>query len=68
MTDRILLKDKIGEVVAMSMVTVWREQKAGRFPPFERISAGRVGLRESVLTEWLNGRRDWSKGGANEAA
>ncbi len=63
MTDRILLKPKIAERVGMSLPTVWREQKAGRFPQFDQISAGRVGLRESVLTEWLNGRRDWSERG-----
>jgi len=45
----------------MSLPTVWREQKAGRFPQFDKISAGRVGLRESVLCEWLNGRRDWGQ-------
>ena len=63
MTDRIVLKPQIAEIVGMSLPTVWREQRAGRFPKFDRISAGRVGLRQSVLTEWLNGRRDWSERG-----
>ena len=61
MTDRILLKNQIADVVGMSLVTVWREQRAGRFPRFVRISAGRVGLRESVLAEWVGGRRDWAE-------
>jgi prophage regulatory protein len=61
MTDKILLKNQIAEVVGMSLVTVWREQKAGRFPHFDRISAGRVGLRQSVLAQWIEGRRDWSE-------
>ena len=61
MTDKILLKPQIADVVAMSLPTIWREQKAGRFPPFDKISAGRVGLRESVLSEWVAGRRDWSR-------
>ncbi len=44
----------------LSDSTIWREQRAGRFPPFEHISARRVGLRQSKLQEWLNGRRDWA--------
>ena len=59
MTDRIILKPQIADTVGLSLPTVWREQKAGRFPPFDKISAGRVGLRESVLSEWLAGRRAW---------
>lgn len=60
--DPILPKPEIRQATNLSDPTIWREQKAGRFPPFERISQRRVGLRKSVLQEWLNGRRDW--GGA----
>jgi prophage regulatory protein len=58
--DVILPKKAVAKAVALSDATIWREQRAGRFPPFELISARRVGLRKSQLQEWLNGRRDWA--------
>jgi prophage regulatory protein len=62
LADRILLKPEVAERARLSLPTIWREQRAGRFPRFERLSAGRVGLRESTLSEWINGRRDWRDG------
>ncbi|MFN3371038.1 MAG: helix-turn-helix transcriptional regulator [Sphingomonadaceae bacterium] len=59
--DRLLLKPEVAERARLSLPTIWREQRAGRFPRFERLSAGRVGLRESRLAEWIAGRRDWSE-------
>jgi len=61
MTERILLKPDVVEAARLSLPTIWREQRAGRFPPWERLSVGRVGLRQSRLTEWLEGRRDWQQ-------
>lgn len=57
--DPIVPKPDIRRATNLSDVTIWREQREGRFPPFEKISARRVGLRLSRLNEWLNGRRDW---------
>lgn len=45
----------------LSQTTLWREQRAGRFPPFDELSARRKGLRLSWLKEWQNGRRDWQR-------
>jgi prophage regulatory protein len=59
--DPILPKPDIRQAVPLSDATIWREQKAGRFPPFEHISERRVGIRRSRIQEWLNGRRDWSE-------
>jgi prophage regulatory protein len=58
--DPMLLKPDVMQASGLSEPTIWREQRAGRFPPFEKISARRVGLRLSALQEWLNGRRDWT--------
>ena len=58
--DPILPKAAIREGSGLSDATIWREQKAGRFPPFENISPRRVGLRKSHFVAWLNGRRDWA--------
>lgn len=57
--DPIVPKPDIRQASGLSDTTIWREQRAGRFPPYENISARRVGLRQSRLQEWLNGRRDW---------
>lgn len=57
--DSIILKPEIIRASQLSGPTINREQLAGRFPPFERISARRVGLRLSVFNEWLAGRREW---------
>lgn len=64
MIDRYILKPAIREATGLSDATLWREQRAGRFPPFEQISARRVGLRESVLREWMDGRRNWQRAAA----
>lgn len=58
-TDHIILKPEVIKASKLSAPTIYREQRAGRFPPFERISARRVGLRQSVFNEWLAGRREW---------
>lgn len=58
--DQFLDRPKIREITTLSYPTINRLQRAGRFPKFEQISAGRVGLRKSILSEFLQGRRDWS--------
>jgi predicted DNA-binding transcriptional regulator AlpA len=55
----ILDRKEVAKRVDLSIPTIWREQQAGRFPAFVQLSARRVGLRESDLKEWLDGRRDW---------
>lgn len=45
----------------LSFPTIYRMQHSGEFPSFERISPGRVGLRQSILAEFLAGRRTWSE-------
>jgi prophage regulatory protein len=59
--DVIVPKKEVAKAADLSEATIWREQRAGRFPPFEQISARRVGLRKSYLEAWLNGRRDWAE-------
>lgn len=57
--DPMIPKPDIVKASNLSEPTIYREQRAKRFPPFEQISARRVGLRLSVLNEWLGGRRHW---------
>jgi predicted DNA-binding transcriptional regulator AlpA len=57
--DPIIPKPEIVKASNLSEPTIYREQRAGRFPPFDQISTRRVGLRLSTFSEWLDGRRDW---------
>ncbi len=66
--DPIVPKRDIIRATDLSEATIWREQRAGRFPPFERISVRRVGLRQSQLQEWLSGRREWARNPEHEVA
>ncbi len=60
MIERAKLPDR----TSLSLPTIWREQRAGRFPKYIRLSAGRVALRAADLDAWLNGKRDWNEGEA----
>jgi predicted DNA-binding transcriptional regulator AlpA len=57
--DPFLDRAAVRETTTLSFPTINRMQRAGRFPKFEQISAGRVGLRKSILIEFLEGRREW---------
>jgi len=58
--DPFVDRSSIREITTLSYPTINRLQHSGRFPKFEQISPGRVGLRKSVLVEFLEGRRDWA--------
>lgn len=66
--DPMLGRNTVREATTLSFPTISRMQRRGEFPRFEPISPGRVGLRQSVLAEFLDGRRDWSKAQAEPAA
>lgn len=63
--DSFFDRSSVREATTLSYPTINRMQRAGKFPKFEQISSGRVGLRKSTLVEFLEGRRDWSA--ANKA-
>ena len=58
--DPMLDRSAVKDATTLSFPTIHRMQRRGEFPPFEKISPGRVGLRRSVLQEFLDGRRDWN--------
>lgn len=58
--DAFIDRPTVREITTLSYPTINRMQRAGMFPKFEQISPGRVGLRQSILREFLNGQRDWS--------
>lgn len=55
-------RDAVAARIGLSLPTIWREQCAGRFPQYTRLSPGRVALRADDLEAWINGRRDWPRG------
>lgn len=53
MADRIIRKPELLRIVGVSHPTIWRMEKAGKFP--KRISLGKnsVGWLESEIKQWL---------------
>ena len=56
MIDRILRWPEVKARTGLSRTSVWREQKAGRFPAGIKISANAVGWRESDIAAWIASR------------
>ncbi|TDR93794.1 helix-turn-helix transcriptional regulator [Enterovirga rhinocerotis] len=56
MQDRILRWPEVKARTGLSRTSVWREQRAGRFPPAIQISANAVGWRESDIAAWIASR------------
>lgn len=54
--DQILSPRQISQRLGLSKTTIWRLQRAGKFPAPVRLSPGRVGWRESVIDGWLRDR------------
>lgn len=55
--DPVLSKQTTARASGLSLSSIYREQQAGRFPPWEELSAGRKGLRRSRFQAWQNGKR-----------
>jgi prophage regulatory protein len=54
--DRFLTWPEVHALIRLSRSTVWRLEKAGKFPPRVRISPGRVGWRASEIHDYIAGR------------
>ena len=57
---RILRKPAVLDRVGLSDTTLWRLERAGRFPRSIRISQGTVGWRESDVEDWIRERAEAS--------
>lgn len=53
---RVLRIADVCDRVGLSSTTVWRLQRAGRFPPPVRLTDQAVGWRESDVEDWLANR------------
>lgn len=54
MTDRIVRPAEVSTISGKSPATIWRDQKAGKFPPYVKIGEHSNGMRLSVLMDWIN--------------
>jgi prophage regulatory protein len=54
--ERILRKPELHKKVGLSDPTIYREEKAGRFPARIRLGGNSVGWLESEVNEWIRAK------------
>lgn len=54
--QKILSPRQLSELTGLSVVTLWRERRAGRLPEPIRLSPGRIGWTEDQVRDWLASR------------
>jgi len=59
--SKLLRKPAVLARVGLSDTTVWRLEKAGKFPASIRISAGAVAWKESAIEAWIGEREAEAK-------
>ena len=57
--DRFIREREVLEITSLSRTTLWRIVKNDQFPRPVRISAGRVGWRESAIISWQENPAEW---------
>lgn len=53
--DRIVRPHEVSVITGRSLASMWRDEKAGKFPPKIRIGANSVGYRLSDVRAWMDG-------------
>lgn len=53
---KILSREQVVEITGLSSATLWREERAGRFPSRRQLTANRVGWLEVEVEEWMANR------------
>jgi len=56
--DRFLRREEVENITSMKDPTMWREERAGRFPKRRKLTARIVGWPESEISQWLETRLD----------
>lgn len=56
MEDRIIRPTEAARMTGRSKVSLWRDERAGKFPRRVRIGANAVGWRLSEIQAWIAGR------------
>jgi len=55
--DRIIRKKELLKAIGLSDVTIWRMERAGKFPRRIRLGGNSVGWYESEIIEWMEKKR-----------
>lgn len=50
---RVLRKREVADRLGVSIMTLWRWEKSGSFPPRVQLGSGSVGYLEEEVNEWL---------------
>ena len=53
---KIIRRPAVEEQTGLSPTTIWREEKAGRFPKRVQITANAVGWYQDEITAWVHAR------------
>ncbi len=53
---QILRLNEVADMTGLSRVTIWRMERAGKFPERISLSPRRVGWRRDEVHEWLESR------------
>jgi prophage regulatory protein len=53
---KFLSLSEVMEITSLSSATIWREEKAGRFPKRRKLSANRVAWLDTETYEWMSTR------------
>ncbi len=56
-SDRIIRTKELEQMVALSRPTIWRYEKAGRFPKRVKLGESSVGWKLSEVQQWIDQRR-----------
>jgi len=58
MAMAFLKRSEVVALVGLGFTSIWRMEKAGKFPARKRLSPGRVAWLRSEVDEWVHGRLD----------
>jgi len=61
MLDRVVRDAETVKVTGLSPTTIWRLEKAGKFPKKRKLPVNAVGRLESEIAEWLQDPEGWAE-------
>lgn len=61
MLDRVVRDAETVKVTGLFPTTIWRLEKAGKFPKKRKLSVNAVGRLESEIAEWLQDPEGWAE-------
>jgi prophage regulatory protein len=68
MIDRFIRKPETSQRTGLSPSTLWRLERAGKFPKRRKLSSNAVGHLESEVAEWQQDPEGWAEKYGKEAA